>query len=49
MGDAMVQWKTWRMDPELAQWFEEAKLQLLQELIANDQTLQPEPMRKIAA
>ena len=49
MGDAMVQWKTWRMDPELAHWFEEAKLQLLQELVANDQTLEMEPLRKLAA
>jgi hypothetical protein len=49
MGDGMVQWKTWRMDPKIAQWFDEAKLQLLQELNASDCTPQIEPMRKIPA
>ena len=39
MGAEMVQWKTWRMEPSLAHWFEEAKLHLLQEMIANDGSL----------
>ena len=36
MGEQMVQWKTWRMDPELTRWFEDAKRPLLQELVAGD-------------
>ena len=30
MGEEMVQWKTWRMDPELTRWFDDAKLHLSQ-------------------
>jgi len=28
MGEEMVKWKTWRMDPELARWFGDAKQSL---------------------
>ena len=31
MGEEMVKWKTWRMDPELTHWFGDAKRNLLNE------------------
>ena len=31
MGEEMVKWKTWRMDPELTRWFSEAKRNLMSE------------------
>ena len=31
MGEEMVKWKTWRMDPELTSWFGDAKRTLLHE------------------
>ncbi|MDA7878356.1 hypothetical protein N9B39_02270 [bacterium] len=50
MGEEMVKWKTWRMDPELASWFGDAKRNLLNELVCeSDSGLQtPQPAAKAA-
>ena len=37
MGEEMVKWKTWRMDPELARWFGEAKRHLITEIASTDE------------
>ncbi len=36
MGEDMVKWKTWRMDPELTRWFGDAKRNLLNEFDCDD-------------
>jgi len=36
MGEEMVKWKTWRMDPELTRWFGDAKRNLLNEFDCDD-------------
>ena len=36
MGEEMVKWKTWRMDPGLTQWFGNAKRNLLSEFGCDD-------------
>ena len=37
MGEEMVKWKTWRMDPELARWFSDSKRQLITEIVSADE------------
>ena len=36
MGEEMVKWKTWRMDPALAQWFGDAKRNFRDEFDSDD-------------
>jgi len=37
MGEEMVKWKTWRMDPALAGWFGDAKRKLITEMMSADE------------
>jgi hypothetical protein len=50
MGEEMVKWKTWRMDPELAHWFGDAKQSLRNNLECDSvSTVQPDRMHGRAA
>jgi len=49
MGEEMVQWKTWRMDPELTRWFERAKRNLVREPVAGDRDHEGLPLSSKAA
>ncbi|MCH2131748.1 MAG: hypothetical protein MK179_21620, partial [Pirellulaceae bacterium] len=52
MGEEMVKWKIWRMEPELTQWFGEAKSKLLSEFGLDkgysDQSQVPQATAKVA-
>ena len=37
MGEDMVKWKAWRMDPELARWFSDSKRYLITEIVSSDE------------
>ena len=50
MGDEMVKWKTWRMDPELTRWFVGVKRNLLSDFAVENasQVQSPHVPAKVA-